>query len=88
MNTPITTTGLPEWNIGFLTLVPRIESDPERSVDGVEALFFEGAPWKGKPTRGLGWIVTGRECGPKLDVPNGMASATLPAATTVCYLNF
>jgi len=47
MNTP----KLPEWNIDFLSAVPRVEADPERSVEGVEAAFFEGAPWKGKPTR-------------------------------------
>ena len=42
---------LREWNIDYLTSVPRVESDPERSVEGVEAAFIEGTPWKGRPTR-------------------------------------
>jgi hypothetical protein len=31
----------PEWDIDFLTAVPRVEADPERSVQGVKATCFE-----------------------------------------------
>ena len=32
-------------------MAPRVWADPNRSVEGVEAVFYEGLPWKGKPTR-------------------------------------
>jgi cephalosporin-C deacetylase-like acetyl esterase len=35
----------------FLSEPPRVDADPEHSMEGVEAVFFEGVPWKGKPTR-------------------------------------
>jgi ribosomal protein L24 len=35
----------------FLSEVPRVDAATEHSVEGVEAIFFESAPWKGKPTR-------------------------------------
>ena len=42
---------LPTWNMDFLSEVPRVDAAPEHSVEGVQAVFFEGAQWKGKSTR-------------------------------------
>ena len=39
------------WDMDALSVAPRIWADPNRSVEGVEAVFYEGLPWKGKPTR-------------------------------------
>ncbi len=38
------------WNLRALYQAPKVYDDPGRSVDGVRALFYEGLPWKGKPT--------------------------------------
>jgi dienelactone hydrolase len=48
---PMNTPTLPQWNINLLSAEPRFEVDPERGVEGVEAIFYEGVPWKGEPTR-------------------------------------
>jgi dienelactone hydrolase len=79
MNTP----KLPEWNIDFLSAVPRVEADEERSVDGVEAAFFEGALWKGKPTRvfayyGLPSTRPGEQVPAMVLVHGGGGSAFIP----------
>ncbi len=34
-----------------LLAAPRVFADPHRSFEGIEAIFYEGQPWKGKPTR-------------------------------------
>ena len=79
MNTPRP----PEWNIDFLSAVPHVEADPERSVEGVEAAFFEGAPWKGKPTRvfayyGLPSTRPGEQVPAMVLVHGGGGSAFIP----------
>ena len=43
--------GSPVWDMAALSVAPRVWADPNRSVEGVEAVFYEGLPWKGKPTR-------------------------------------
>ena len=42
---------IPDWKLDLLSCVPLVDVDSERSVEGVKAVFFEGAPWKGSPTR-------------------------------------
>jgi dienelactone hydrolase len=39
------------WDLQSLSIAPRTFDDPERSSNQVKALFYEGLPWKGKPTR-------------------------------------
>ena len=45
------THALPSWNMDFLSEMPRVDAAPEHSVEALKAIFFESAPWKGKPTR-------------------------------------
>jgi dienelactone hydrolase len=39
------------WNVQALSVTPKVFEDPQRSTDDVKAIFYEGLPWKGKPTR-------------------------------------
>lgn len=39
------------WNLKALSAAPTMAADPTRSVEGVNAIFYEGVPWQGKPTR-------------------------------------
>ncbi len=43
--------GAVRWNMAALSEAPRVWADPNRSVEGVQAIFYEGLPWKGQPTR-------------------------------------
>lgn len=36
------------WNMETLSLAPRAEEDPDRSIQGVNAIFYQGLPWKGR----------------------------------------
>ncbi|MFN6094387.1 MAG: alpha/beta hydrolase family protein [Verrucomicrobiota bacterium] len=67
------TSMLPSWNMDFLSEVPRFEVDPERCVESVKAVFFEGALWKGKPTRVFAY------CG----IPKTKADEQVPAMVLV-----
>jgi dienelactone hydrolase len=39
------------WDTKTLSIAPKVYEDPQRSTPDVKAIFYEGAPWKGKPTR-------------------------------------
>ena len=39
------------WDIKALSAAPRMFDAPEHSEHDVKAVFYEGLPWKGKPTR-------------------------------------
>jgi len=39
------------WDLKSLSRPPKMEADPTRSAADVKAIFFDGVPWKGKPTR-------------------------------------
>lgn len=39
------------WDMKALSKVPKFTDDPEHSSGDVKALFFDGVPWRGKPTR-------------------------------------
>jgi len=43
--------GSPVWDMAALSVAPRVWADPNRSVEGVEAIFYEGLAWRGKSTR-------------------------------------
>jgi len=48
--TPLPSSRSP-WNMESLASAPRVDPDPQLSVEGVQAIFYEGLPWKGRPTR-------------------------------------
>jgi dienelactone hydrolase len=77
------TSKLPAWNMDFLSEPPRVDADPEHSVEGVEAVFFEGVPWKGKPTRifayyGIPTTQAGEQVPAMVLVHGGGGSAFIP----------
>lgn len=43
------------WNIKQLADPPKVLAAPGFQEPGVRALFFEGLPWRGKPTRVFAW---------------------------------
>ena len=43
--------GAVRWDMAALSETPRVWADPNRSVEGVEAIFYEGLRWKGEATR-------------------------------------
>ena len=43
------------WDMQKLSVAPHIDSADNFHQWGVRALFFEGLPWKGKPTRVFAW---------------------------------
>ena len=67
----------------FLSEPPRVDADPEHSMEGVEAVFFEGVPWKGKPTRifayyGIPTTQAGEQVPAMVLVHGGGGSAFIP----------
>lgn len=74
---------IPPWNMAFLSEVPRVDADLEHSMEGVEAVFFEGVPWKGKPTRvfayyGIPTTQPGEQVPAMVLVHGGGGSAFIP----------
>ncbi len=65
--------GAAHWDMTALSRVPEIWGDPNRSVEGVEAILFEGAAWKGEPTRVFAY------CG----LPKRAAGEKVPAMVLV-----
>jgi dienelactone hydrolase len=43
------------WNLKALSNAPQVYPAPGFQEEGVRALFFEGLPWRGKPTRVFAW---------------------------------
>ena len=39
------------WKLKDLSAAPNFAETPEHSKEGVKAIFYDGVPWKGKPTR-------------------------------------
>ena len=71
------------WNIETLSMAPKTFEDPERSTYDVKAIFYEGLPWKGKPTRvfayyGLPKIQTEKNIPAMVLVHGGGGSAFIP----------
>lgn len=46
----------PMWNLEKLSQAPNTYPAPEFKEAGVEALFYDGLSWQGKPTRVFAWI--------------------------------
>ena len=71
------------WDMDALSVAPRVWSDPNRSVEGVKAIFYEGLPWQGKPTRvfayyGLPEMAAGEKAPAMVLVHGGGGSAFIP----------
>jgi dienelactone hydrolase len=43
------------WNLSALSAAPPMACAPEFQEPGVKALFYEGLPYKGQPTRAFAW---------------------------------
>ena len=43
--------GASPWNIDALKVAPAAEAAPAYDEGGVKAIFYDGLPWKGKPTK-------------------------------------
>src|SRR5437588_291486 len=39
------------WDMKALSIAPRMVDDPTRSTEDVKAIFYDGVPWKGRPSR-------------------------------------
>jgi dienelactone hydrolase len=39
------------WDVKALSVAPKVFEDPQHSRAGVQAIFYAGVPWRGKPTR-------------------------------------
>ena len=71
------------WDIQSLSRAPRIFEDVEHSTHDIQAIFYEGLPWKGKPTRafayyGLPRVEAGKKIPAMVLVHGGGGSAFLP----------
>ncbi|MDI6450269.1 alpha/beta hydrolase family protein [Anaerobaca lacustris] len=71
------------WDMEALSVTPRVWEDPNRSVEGVKAIFYEGLPWKGRPTRvfaycGLPEVPRGEKVPAMVLVHGGGGSAFIP----------
>src|ERR1700736_6050970 len=65
--------GATRWNLKQLSSPPRVYPAPTFQAPGVRALFFEGLPWKGNPTRVFAWYV----------VPSNATAARVPAIVLI-----
>jgi len=75
--------GAVPWDMDVLSVAPRVWEDPNRSVEDVEAIFYEGVPWQGKPTRvfayyGLPEAAAGQAVPAMVLVHGGGGSAFIP----------
>src|SRR2546429_5441090 len=65
--------GATPWNLEQLSSPPQLYPAPDFQAPGVRALFFEGLPWKGNPTRVFAWY----------GVPSNATAARVPAMVLV-----
>lgn len=71
------------WDMKSLSVAPRVNDDAHRSVNDVKAIFYEGLPWQGKPTRvfayyGLPKVPSGTKVPAMVLVHGGGGSAYIP----------
>ncbi len=71
------------WDMMVLSRTPQVWRDPNRGVEGVEAIFYEGLAWKGEPTRvfayyGLPEMEPGEKVPAMVLVHGGGGSAFIP----------
>ncbi len=75
--------GAVRWDVEGLSGAPRVWADPNRSVEGVEAIFYEGLRWKGEATRvfayyGVPEVEPGEKVPAMVLVHGGGGSAFIP----------
>ena len=70
---PVTAWARVPWNLRALSNPPDTYPAPEFHEDGVRGLFFDGVPWRGKPTRVFAWY----------GVPPDSKSERVPAVVLV-----
>jgi dienelactone hydrolase len=65
--TPARKASMP-WNMKELSVPPKSYPAPEYQAQGVQAVFYDGVPWRGKPTRVFAWygIPEGLKAGEKV----------------------
>ena len=51
------------WDLERLSKPPPVHDAPDVKADGVRAIFYDGIPWKGNPTRVFAWLGTPAEEG-------------------------
>jgi len=47
--------GMP-WDLEALSAAPKVYAAPDHGAEGVRAIFYDGLPWKGKPTRVFAYV--------------------------------
>jgi dienelactone hydrolase len=70
---PVTVWARVPWNLRALSNPPNTYPAPEFHENAVRGLFFDGVPWKGKPTRVFAWY----------GVPTHVNSDRVPAVVLV-----
>ena len=53
------------WNMKQLSKAPQTYPAPDLHASGVRALFYQGMPWRGKPTRVFAWYGVPKQIGAK-----------------------
>jgi len=71
------------WDVEALKTAPKFVEDPLRDQDGVKAIFYDGLPWKGRPTRvfayyGAPKVEAGKKVPAMVLVHGGGGSAFVP----------
>jgi dienelactone hydrolase len=61
------------WDLEALSRPPAVHPAPGFEKTGLRALFYDGLPWKGKPTRAFAWY----------GAPAGAAASKVPAMVLV-----
>lgn len=75
--------GLIPWNLKALSNPPKVYDAPESGAPDVKAIFYDGLPWKGKPTRvfayyGIPKVEPGKKVPAMVLVHGGGGSAYIP----------
>lgn len=73
----------PPWNMKALSIPPKFTADPSHDADGIHAIFYDGVPWRGKPTRvfayyALPTLPAGQKAPAMVLVHGGGGSAFIP----------
>lgn len=73
----------PPWDLHALSAPPKVFDDPDHTTDDVKAIFYEGLPWKGNPTRVFAYYAVpdlpeGKKAPAMVLVHGGGGSAFIP----------
>ncbi len=71
------------WDFAKLSAAPKVVDDPKHGSGDVKAIFYEGLPWRGKPTRvfaylGIPKVEAGKKVPAMVLVHGGGGSAFIP----------